>query len=218
MLDDKSTLYEETEPYSKLEDMKSVHKKMANVRDACLFLSDNPNNQPQSIEKSNAVTIKNFKYENVLKDYLALPKDKKKKKVILASILLLLILIVIAIIILFSLAPWNSYDTFGIQNSTNAFCRDDQYSCQSGDECIPETFLCDGMFRDCSDGSDEDNCFQCRNGTVTFYTRNVLAMSRKCNGFEDCSDGSDEDECDEESCVGTICGKKCVCEGCKCDD
>ncbi|XP_043273195.1 mucin-12-like isoform X2 [Venturia canescens] len=84
-------------------------------------------------------------------------------------------------------------------------CTTGQFQCANGTSrdgayCVSGSAKCDSE-RDCSDGSDEDNCeeehclnnFQCKSGQC-------LARHLVCNGIKDCGDGSDESECDKWSC------------------
>lgn len=34
----------------------------------------------------------------------------------------------------------------------------EQFTCRDGHKCIPMRYYCDGTFKDCGDGSDEDYC------------------------------------------------------------
>ncbi|KAH7728914.1 low-density lipoprotein receptor domain class A containing protein [Aphelenchoides avenae] len=78
------------------------------------------------------------------------------------------------------------------------------FRCNIEKRCVHRSKVCNGI-RDCSDGSDEENC-EC--GDETSGTGSgedacsgdsmCLRASQRCDGFYDCSDGSDEREC--ESC------------------
>ncbi|XP_050360629.1 basement membrane-specific heparan sulfate proteoglycan core protein isoform X13 [Nymphalis io] len=85
------------------------------------------------------------------------------------------------------------------------FCQRNQATCGNG-QCIPNTAVCDSK-KDCSDGSDEENCnrngmcepneFQCSN-------RKCVLKTWLCDNDDDCGDGSDE-----QNCVATDPNQQC---------
>ena len=111
----------------------------------------------------------------------------------------------------------------------NLKCNEDEFRCSYPPYCIYKEWKCDGE-RDCSDGSDEENCeistcsageFACRsyldsctNGHCN-NTKECIISQWKCDGELDCTDGSDEDtevcknwacepnryRCDNDKCV-----------------
>uniref|UniRef100_A0A3P9PJ83 Low-density lipoprotein receptor-like n=1 Tax=Poecilia reticulata TaxID=8081 RepID=A0A3P9PJ83_POERE len=71
-------------------------------------------------------------------------------------------------------------------------CKSGEFRCTNG-QCISKAYVCD-KDKDCSDGSDEEDCpkptchprsFQCNNSIC-------VPMLWKCDGDRDCLDGSDE--------------------------
>ncbi|KAH9364316.1 hypothetical protein HPB48_021572 [Haemaphysalis longicornis] len=101
-------------------------------------------------------------------------------------------------------------------------CSVHQFQCLTSDACIPKEWRCDGD-RDCSDGSDENNCtapcterqFLCGDG---------FCVGRRyiCDGNRDCADGSDEANCThitacshkEFACANGTCVPNCwLCDG-----
>ena len=77
-------------------------------------------------------------------------------------------------------------------------------------KCLVNRKRCD-IKRDCIDGSDEENCDECKGG---FLCKNKQCIegdwTRRCNGRKNCDDGSDEENCG--NCTsGFLCkNKKCV--------
>lgn len=78
-------------------------------------------------------------------------------------------------------------------------CPADTFQCRNG-QCISWYFVCD-QFKNCDDGSDEDDCkprhcpresFQCHQDGV------CLTKGKVCNGKRDCQDGSDELDCGQQ--------------------
>lgn len=78
-------------------------------------------------------------------------------------------------------------------------CPRDTFQCRNG-QCISWYFVCD-LFKNCDDGSDEDECrpgscpreaFQCRSDGL------CITRGKICNGKRDCRDGSDERHCGSE--------------------
>ncbi|XP_037299981.1 basement membrane-specific heparan sulfate proteoglycan core protein isoform X7 [Manduca sexta] len=76
-------------------------------------------------------------------------------------------------------------------------CKAHEATCGNGVECIPKSATCDGKI-DCSDGSDEDSCYQ--NGMCEpnqFQCRNHKCVLKTwlCDSENDCGDNSDEADC-----------------------
>lgn len=103
------------------------------------------------------------------------------------------------------------------------------------DMIIPSSKRCDGL-KDCSDGSDEENCKECqsiyscrahieeesekKDKTSVLPTLICLTAEKLCNGVENCPDGSDEASCrskcskDQFKCSGS---DACLPISVKCD-
>ncbi|KAM3968767.1 basement membrane-specific heparan sulfate proteoglycan core protein isoform 3-T3 [Aphomia sociella] len=75
-------------------------------------------------------------------------------------------------------------------------CRPTDATCRNG-QCISKASVCDGN-RDCSDGSDEDNCVEhgfCEPNQFQCTNRKCVLKSWVCDSENDCDDGSDEENC-----------------------
>uniref|UniRef100_A0A8B9N7P4 Prolow-density lipoprotein receptor-related protein 1 n=1 Tax=Accipiter nisus TaxID=211598 RepID=A0A8B9N7P4_9AVES len=103
-------------------------------------------------------------------------------------------------------------------------CNDSFFLCKNG-KCIPEALLCDNN-NDCTDGSDELNCFinECLNKKLSGCSQECedLKIGYKCRcrpGFRLKDDGKtciDIDECSttypcSQKCINTLGSYKCLC-------
>ncbi|XP_035663545.1 atrial natriuretic peptide-converting enzyme-like [Branchiostoma floridae] len=82
--------------------------------------------------------------------------------------------------------------TYASDGNTPTECT--QYTCPSSRECIHWSWLCDDV-RDCADGSDENNCFQC---DADKRKPSKMPQSWVCDGITDCHDEADESNCNDE--------------------
>uniref|UniRef100_A0A8D0H854 LDL receptor related protein 1 n=1 Tax=Sphenodon punctatus TaxID=8508 RepID=A0A8D0H854_SPHPU len=108
--------------------------------------------------------------------------------------------------------------------SSESKCNDSFFLCKNG-KCIPEALLCDNN-DDCTDGSDELNCFvnECLNKKMSGCSQECedLKIGYKCRcrpGFRLKDDGKtciDVDECTttypcSQKCINTLGSYKCLC-------
>ncbi|XP_030079865.1 basement membrane-specific heparan sulfate proteoglycan core protein isoform X26 [Drosophila hydei] len=81
--------------------------------------------------------------------------------------------------------------TSGVASS----CAADQFRCRDGN-CVSQDDVCNG-FRQCMDGSDEENCdiMQCQHNQFRCRNGQCVSLTARCNGKTDCQDSSDESNC-----------------------
>ena len=102
----------------------------------------------------------------------------------------------------------------------NLICSSDEFQCKNNEKCVPISFQCDGIHSefDCNDGSDEENCFFCKEQSKHLGSRHVFPLSKACDVKKDCIDGSDEENCEESECEGFLCkDKRCISKHDRCN-
>ncbi|KAK8404854.1 hypothetical protein O3P69_001449 [Scylla paramamosain] len=77
----------------------------------------------------------------------------------------------------------------------NTSCAPEEFSC--GQLCVASAFLCDGR-QDCVDGTDEQQCGECREGLFQ-CSGTCLPLHLRCDGEYHCPDGEDEANCTDGS-------------------
>lgn len=103
---------------------------------------------------------------------------------------------------------------------TGQSCNAYQFQCGSG-ECVPRHWKCD-KDKDCSDGSDENDCdvTTCRTDQFTCDNKRCILKSWKCDGDNDCGDHSDESQCSKVTCGSgqmKCRNGRCISKSWKCD-
>ncbi|KAM6216200.1 MAM and LDL-receptor class A domain-containing protein 1 [Rhynchocyon petersi] len=84
-------------------------------------------------------------------------------------------------------------------------CEDDQFSCAYTFQCVPLMGKCNGQ-EDCTDGSDEMNCFLspapqlCSKTQFQCSSNECIPSLLLCDGVPDCHLNEDESSCSNESC------------------
>ena len=81
--------------------------------------------------------------------------------------------------------------------SLTDMCPKGQFSCDDGDRCIPDIWVCDGGFEDCDDKTDEIDC-TCKNWEFVCGNTRCIPEENRCNGQDNCGDGTDEQYCDRK--------------------
>lgn len=157
---------------------------------------------------------------SVSKNLLQLNKSRpfltSKRNKIIGAILILGLIIVLILIVIFTnpqivqnlkckfytecMQNLEKCSRYECLSNDHLNCTESDFQCQNGEKCIPATFQCDSIYVDCSDGSDEENCFVCKTGN-----RKFAPLNKVCDGFEDCFDGSDEMNCEDFICPEFTC-------------
>ncbi|CAG7730677.1 unnamed protein product [Allacma fusca] len=109
---------------------------------------------------------------------------------------------------------------FLVAQSSAQICDEGWVLCEGTEsECVPEAFICDGTYIDCSNGWDETGCpcppgqWKCPNTTQCISERWI------CDTDRDCPGGEDEIDCPD--CPGFLCNdglclrESDVCDGSK---
>ncbi|KAJ1531888.1 hypothetical protein ONE63_000536 [Megalurothrips usitatus] len=72
-------------------------------------------------------------------------------------------------------------------------------------KCFVPDAVCDGEM-DCTDGSDEEGCTECRPGSLLCGGR----CARRCDGVVECGDARDEYPCPHCRAGAVLCERRCV--------
>ena len=75
----------------------------------------------------------------------------KANKLVLGAISLLLVVLLIILVAVFAVPLF----------SNQLKCAAEEFACKNGEKCIPDSLTCNGKLQECSDGSDEEECFKC---------------------------------------------------------
>ncbi|XP_060579585.1 sortilin-related receptor-like isoform X2 [Ruditapes philippinarum] len=72
-------------------------------------------------------------------------------------------------------------------------CRGLDHQCDTS-TCLRHTYVCNGHV-DCQDGTDEQNCRECKANQYHCHNGDCIDGSYVCDGYNDCIDASDELNC-----------------------